>query len=90
MNVFEWIKNANSFPEDKKRNPLYLINYKNKYGTLNPNSPSDLEWWYEDEPSKMDIIYNHGFELLLILESENITLKDAADKLIEHYSRETS
>ncbi|MNH66497.1 hypothetical protein D3C73_185280 [compost metagenome] len=89
MKIFEWIKDARNFPEGQKRNPLYLINYKNEYGTLNPNSPSDLEWWYEDEPSKMDIINNHAFELLLILESENVTLKDAADKLIEYYSRNT-
>lgn len=82
-------KRLMSFPEEKKSNPFYLMNYKNRDGTkLNPNSPSDLEWWLDDMPEKMQIIENHGFELLLMLESENITLKDAADKLIEWYQNQ--
>lgn len=74
------------FPEEQKNNPLFAIKYKtDKFKYLNPNSPSDLEWWFEDEPEKMEIIEDHGFELLLMLEAENITLKEAADKLIEYY-----
>ncbi|OPH47650.1 hypothetical protein BC351_10700 [Paenibacillus ferrarius] len=80
-----------NFPEEDKKNPFYLIHLKINPSqdtdafVLNPNSPSHLEWWYENEHEKWKIIEEHGFELLMILESENITLKDAADKLIEFY-----
>ena len=79
-----------NFPEEEKRNPMYLVKFKDKNlpkdsHYLNPNSPSDLEWWYEEDSEEMNIIHTHGFELLLMLENENITLKEAADKLIEYY-----
>lgn len=88
--IAKQIKDNWNFPEEEKRNPLYLIKYKDKNLVrdnhyLDPNSPSDLEWWYEEDSEEMDIIHAHGFELLLMLESENITLKEAVDKLIEYY-----
>lgn len=84
----EYFNKLEKFPEEKKNNPFFLMQHKNKCGIYNPNSPSDLEWHLEDEPEKLKIIEDHGFELLLMLESENITLKDAADKLIDWYENQ--
>lgn len=44
------------FPDELKNKPFYLLRHKNDYGTLNPNSPSDLECWFEDEPEKKCIL----------------------------------
>jgi len=93
--IGDFIKKKQDFPEEQKKNPLYLMHLKNSVAghcicTLNPNSPSHLEWWYEDKDEEWEIIESHGFELLLMMESENVTLKDAADKLIGYYKKEVS
>jgi hypothetical protein len=89
--ISDGIKKLCNFPDDQKKNPFYLLNLKKSANgnglILNENSPSDLMLWYEDKPEKWSIIESHGFELLEILENENVTLREAAIMLIDHYEK---